>query len=61
MRALGASGIREWILRTSSGQELTFRLEPGQSVTLGRDLTSDVPILDAGVSRHHARIADFQR
>jgi hypothetical protein len=56
MRAIGTSGIREWILRTSSGQELTFRLEPGQSVTLGRDLTSDVPILDAGVSRHHATI-----
>jgi hypothetical protein len=34
-----------------------FRLEPGQSVTLGRDLTSDVPILDAGVSRHHATIS----
>lgn len=45
---------REWLLRSPSGQETVLRLEVGQSVTVGRDLTSDVPILDAGVSRHHA-------
>lgn len=56
-RALGAGASREWVLRSPAGQETVLRLEPGQSLTVGRDLTSDVPILDAGVSRHHATIA----
>lgn len=56
-RALETATPREWVLRSPSGQETVLRLEPGQSLTVGRDLTSDVPILDAGVSRHHAAIA----
>jgi hypothetical protein len=45
---------REWILRNPQGQELFLRLLPGQTVTVGRDLASDLPVLDAGISRHHA-------
>lgn len=54
MRALRASTAREWLLRNPTGDELFLRLEPGETSTVGRDLSSDLTILDAGVSRHHA-------
>jgi pSer/pThr/pTyr-binding forkhead associated (FHA) protein len=54
MRALRANTAREWLLRNPTGDELFLRLEPGETSTVGRDLSSDLTILDAGVSRHHA-------
>ncbi len=54
MRTLRTSAPKEWVLRQPGGQELTLRLETGEAVTVGRDLTCDLTILDAGVSRHHA-------
>lgn len=57
MNPLSRFPAREWLLRNPNGQEFPFRLETGQSVTIGRDLTSDIPVLDAGVSRHHATLS----
>jgi hypothetical protein len=54
MRAHRATTAREWLLRNPAGDELFLRLEPGETSTVGRDLSSDLTILDAGVSRHHA-------
>ena len=54
MRLLRPDSPREWVLRLSTGQELYLRLVPGACATVGRDLTCELPILDAGISRHHA-------
>ncbi len=45
---------REWTLRQRNGQDFFLRLEPGETATVGRDLTCELSILDAGISRHHA-------
>jgi pSer/pThr/pTyr-binding forkhead associated (FHA) protein len=42
------------VLRNPQGREFVVSLLPGTSVTVGRDLSVEVPILDAGVSRHHS-------
>src|SRR5690349_24845555 len=36
--------------------EQVFELRPGSSLTVGRALTSDVPLLDPTVSRRHASL-----
>ncbi|HVR74379.1 MAG TPA: FHA domain-containing protein [Planctomycetota bacterium] len=54
MKALHDSTVKEWVLRNSGGQELKLRLEDGETATVGRDLSCELTVLDAGVSRHHA-------
>ena len=44
----------EWRLRNAAGEHISFRVHPGQSLSIGRDLAADIPVLDGGVSRHHA-------
>src|SRR5688572_4227590 len=44
----------EWRLRNAAGDDLPFHLHPGDSISVGRDLSADIPVLHAGVSRHHA-------
>src|SRR2546422_4225699 len=50
------STLEGWVLRDADGREFPLPLQPGECLGVGRDFTSDVPILDAGVSREHARI-----
>ena len=52
-KTLRPSPVKEWLLRNPAGDELYLRLEPGETSAVGRDLSSDLTILDAGVSRHH--------
>lgn len=47
---------QEWVLRTTAGVELRIRLLDGECATVGRDLTSDLCLKDAGVSRFHATV-----
>jgi hypothetical protein len=56
METSPAGAETELVLRNPNGQDCVLRLEEGQSLTIGRDLSSDLPVLDAGVSRHHALI-----
>jgi len=44
----------EWRLRNAAGDDLPFQIHPGESISIGRDLSADLPVLHAGVSRHHA-------
>lgn len=48
--------LHEWLLRGCDGREVKLAPAANRSLTVGRELTSDVPLLDAGVSRHHALI-----
>ena len=47
----------DWLLMAADGREIPLPLRPGRSLTVGRDLTSDVSLLDAGISRHHALLS----
>jgi hypothetical protein len=53
-KTLRPSPVKEWLLRNPAGDEIYLRLEPGETLAVGRDLSSDLTILDAGVSRHQA-------
>lgn len=44
-----------WVLRNREGEALLLSLTPGEERTVGREQSCDVPILDAGISRRHAR------
>lgn len=45
-----------WTLHQSDGHDFEFRLVRGASVTIGRDSEAGVSVLDAGISRIHARL-----
>ena len=49
-----------WSLRCSSGQHYAVNPNGEHQATAGRDLAVEIPVLDAGISRHHAcfRIED---
>jgi hypothetical protein len=57
MKRNEAGVSREWLLRGSDGHEIELSLEPTRPLSVGRDLSADVAILDAGASRHHALIS----
>ena len=42
MRTHRTSAPKEWVLRQPGGQELTLRLGPGETATIGRDLACDL-------------------
>ena len=50
------SSAVKWSLVSPEGDR-RFMLPVGKKLTLGRDTTSDLPILDVGVSRRHAELA----
>ena len=52
-----SSWVVEWLLMAADGHVIELALRPGRCLTVGRDLTSDVPLLDAGISRHHALLS----
>ncbi len=54
MKSSRPNASREWTLRQGGGQDFFMRLAPGETAAVGRDLTCELTILDAGVSRHHA-------
>lgn len=56
MRASEPDARSEWFLRGSDGREYVVPFEAGRRLTVGRDLTSDVALLDGGISRHHATL-----
>ncbi|MBN1442900.1 MAG: FHA domain-containing protein [Planctomycetes bacterium] len=48
----------EWVIRGADGEEIELPVRPHRSLTVGRDLTSDISLVDAGISRHHATICE---
>ena len=49
--------VVEWTLRGPQGREYPLPLREGESLSIGRDLTCEVAVVDAGVSRHHADLS----
>ncbi len=49
--------LHDWTLKSADGRQFQVSLREGDSLSLGRDLTCDVSLLDAGVSRHHATLS----
>ena len=50
------SRVVEWSLKGLDGREHALGLHYSRLISVGRDPTSDVRVLDAGVSRHHATL-----
>ncbi len=46
---------RHWVLRNRQGERLLLTITQGEGCTVGREPCCDLPILDAGISRRHAR------